>query len=123
MSHVAYPNPNAGKVKPPVVGVICVDYPDLPYKLGDVHFPGSYAPGVKIAMEKVPGLTFDHCMDGTWNEELKEASRISLKKLEDAGATCVIGDAGYFFRYASEFSKLTKLPVLGSAVNMLPVIE
>lgn len=62
-------------------------------------------------------------MAGEWNKELEESSRIALKKLEDAGATCVIGDAGYFFRYAQVFSKLTKLPVLGSAVNMIPVIE
>ena len=58
-----------------------------------------------------------------WNDELEREAKNTIAKLEAQGANALIGDCGFLFRYTEIFAKLTNLPAVMSAVNLLPVIQ
>ena len=54
------------------LGILMLDYPDLPFALGDVGNRNSFP--CPVFMERVPGLTFEMCQRG----DLTDSLRLSL---------------------------------------------
>lgn len=54
---------------------------------------------------------------------MESEAKKAVARLEARGANALIGDCGFLFRYTEIFARLTNLPVVMSAVNLLPVIQ
>jgi len=105
------------------IGVVNIDYPDVNYVPGDPMTAESYPSHTHFVMESVKGLTFEVNKAGEWNANLEREMAKTLRTLEARGASALIGSSGFLFLYNEHIVRMTKLPVLMSAVNLLPVIQ
>ena len=133
------------KTKPFTIGVIKLDSNLKQRIIGDVEHFESYPDSARFVMERVKGFTWQKNLVGAWDEDLEReisslaaAERgiprtgvshatehemaIALRKLEARGADAILGSSGYMFRYNEIVANMTKLPVILSALNLLPVV-
>ena len=123
MLSATYSVPVGSQVKNFTIGIVQIDYPTVNFTVGDVLCPESYPSDVNVICEKIDGFTFDVAKSGKLNAELLRQIKRSISKLEERGANALIGDCGFMFRYNDIIARLSNLPVMMSAVNLLPVIQ
>ncbi|CAK9019256.1 unnamed protein product [Durusdinium trenchii] len=108
------------KVKP-ALGMLLLDGKERPSgRHGSFDHPGSF--DYEVKQEVVKGLTAEVCQLGSLTEELEKNLAESIAALEAAGASVICGDTGAMMVFQHVARKKTKLPVILSALHLLPTV-
>lgn len=105
--------------KNPKLGVVRLDY-NYPPTGGDIDCPASF--GYDVIYRVVPGLTFEVCQSGHFDEKVERNFAEAIKYLEMKGANAITGDCGFMMSFQVLARKIATRPVFMSAMCQCPIV-